>query len=150
MEMWKIEHILWFKPFILWMDSKCMQFLESMKETRGIYARWMNFMQRFDYNSIHRTGVNNQNAVALSRMEDLLEVPDNHEEEEEWDRQEDLYHAQEAVGLSLLERQRAGQVGDMENGDRLFPIQLDNSSPGGATQDRCPEVSYNLVHASLS
>ncbi len=38
------KHILRFKPFVLRMDSKCMQFLESMKETRGIYARRMNFM----------------------------------------------------------------------------------------------------------
>ncbi len=44
MGMRNFEHILRFKPFILRTDSKCMQFLESMKEMRGIYARWMNFI----------------------------------------------------------------------------------------------------------
>ena len=42
-----------------------------------------------------------------SRMEDLPEVPGDHDEEEKWDRQEDLYHVQEVVGLSLIEMQGA-------------------------------------------
>jgi len=49
----KFEHILRFKPFILRTDSRCMQFLDSLKEVRGIYARWLNFMQGFEFTVIH-------------------------------------------------------------------------------------------------
>ncbi len=50
----------------------------------------------------HRPGVKNQNADGLSWMEDLPEVPEDHDIEEEWDRQDELYIKQKAVGLSLL------------------------------------------------
>jgi Reverse transcriptase (RNA-dependent DNA polymerase)/RNase H-like domain found in reverse transcriptase len=50
----KFEHILRFKPFVLRTDSRCMQFLDSLKEVRGIYARWLNFVQGFDFRVEHR------------------------------------------------------------------------------------------------
>ena len=61
MGMRKFEHILRFKPFILRTDSKCIEYLNLLKETRGIYARWLNFMQEFTYQVVHWPGVTNQN-----------------------------------------------------------------------------------------
>ena len=91
MGMRKFEHILRFKPFILRTDSRCMQFLGSLKEVRGIYARWLNFLQGFDFQVVHRPGIKNQNADALSRMEDLGETSEE-EDEAEKDRGEDVYN----------------------------------------------------------
>ena len=59
MGMRKFEHILRFKPFILRTDSKCNEYLNSLKETRGIYTRWLNFMQGFTYQVVHWPGVTN-------------------------------------------------------------------------------------------
>ena len=36
----KFEHILRAKPFIIWKDSKCVEFINAMKEFRGVFARW--------------------------------------------------------------------------------------------------------------
>ena len=91
MGMRKFEHLLRYKPFILRTDSKCMQFLNSLKEVRGIYARWLNFIQGFDFEVVHRPGVTNQNADALSRMEKLPEAPGDSGEEEKLDHEEDVY-----------------------------------------------------------
>jgi len=97
MGMRKFEHILRFKPFILRTDSKCMQFLGSLKEVRGIYARWLNFLQGFDFSVVHRPGVKNQNADALSRMEHLPEAQGDQGEEEDLDRAEDVYQLEEGA-----------------------------------------------------
>ena len=115
MGMRKFEHILRFKPFILRTDSKCIEYLNSLKETRGIYARWLNFMQGFTYQVVHQPGVTNQNADAISRMEDLLETPEDTGEEERLDLEEDLYvledgAAEEWTRANPLQQQRADRV----------------------------------------
>ena len=91
MGMRKFEHILRFKPFILRTNSKCIEYLNSLKETRGIYTRWLNFMQGFTYQVVHQPGTTNQNADAISRMEDLPETPEDTGEEERLDLEEDVY-----------------------------------------------------------
>ena len=91
MGMRKFEHLLRYKPFILRTDSKCMQFLNSLKEVRGIYARWLNFIQGFDFEVVHRPGVTNQHADALSGMEQLPETAEDCGEEEKLDHEEDVY-----------------------------------------------------------
>ncbi|MBM3938571.1 MAG: hypothetical protein FJ333_07960 [Sphingomonadales bacterium] len=53
----KFEHNLRFKPFILHTHSRCMQFLNSLKEVRGIYTRWLNFMQGLEFTVVHLPGV---------------------------------------------------------------------------------------------
>ena len=97
----KFEHILRFKTFILRTDSRCMQFLDSLKEVRGIYARWLNFIQGFDFKVVHRPGVKNQNADPLSRMERMQEGPEDVSTEEIKDQEEDVYQI-EAQDLSNM------------------------------------------------
>ncbi len=99
MGMRKFEHILRFKPFILRTDSRCMQFLDSLKEVRGIYARWLNFVQGFEFSVVHRPGVKNQNADALSRIEDLPNSDKIGEEEEKLDLEEDVYACDEDMTI---------------------------------------------------
>ena len=72
----KFEHILRAKPFILRTDSRCIQFLNSVKESRGIYARWQNFLAGFRYTVQHRKGTKHVNADGLSRRRGIEEEAD--------------------------------------------------------------------------
>jgi RNase H-like domain found in reverse transcriptase len=89
----KFEHILRFKPFVLRTNSRCMQFLDSLKEVQGIYARWLNFIQGFDFRVEHCPGKMNQNADRLSRIADLPSgnEDENQIHEEKLDQEENVY-----------------------------------------------------------
>ena len=78
----KWEHILKFKKFILWTDSKALTYLQTMKKLTGIYFRWLSEIQSFDFEVYHRPGKQNSNADAVSRSSHL-EPPTKEEEEEE-------------------------------------------------------------------
>jgi len=114
MEMWKFEHILRFKPFVLRTDSRCVQLLQSIKDIRGILAPWLTFMQGFEFTVIHRLGVKNQNADALSWMEELPTEPGDEGVEEEMDRSKDVYVLEEDQveewAQNAIERQEADPV----------------------------------------
>ena len=69
----KFEHILRAKPFVIRSDSKCVQYLQTTKEFRGIYARWHCFLASFDFTLVHRPGTLQTNADTISRREDIME-----------------------------------------------------------------------------
>ena len=69
----KFEHILRARQFVIRTDSRCVQFLHSMKEYRGIYARWNCYLNSFQFQLEHRAGTKQTNADALSRMPGLPE-----------------------------------------------------------------------------
>ena len=69
----KFEHILRAKPFIIRTDSKCVEFLQTMKEARGVYARWLAFLASFNFTTVHRSGKLQMNADPLSRRPGLPE-----------------------------------------------------------------------------
>ena len=71
----KFEHILRARPFKVRTDSRCVQFLHSMKEYRGIYARWQCFISSFNFDIEHRSGSKQINADALSRRPGVSEDP---------------------------------------------------------------------------
>jgi len=71
----KFEHILRAKPFVLRTDSKSVENLRTMKEARGIYARWQNLIGSFQFSITHRAGTAQKNADALSRCPNLPEDP---------------------------------------------------------------------------
>ena len=72
----KFEHILRARQFVIRTDSKCVEFVNTMKEYRGIYARWNCFLSSFNYKLIHRAGKLNQNADPLSRRPGLPAEPE--------------------------------------------------------------------------
>ena len=78
----KFEHILRFKKFVLWTDSKALTYLQTMKKLTGIYFRWLSEIQSFDFDVFHRPGKKNTNADALSRS-NHLELPSQEEVDEE-------------------------------------------------------------------
>ena len=81
------EHILRYRKFIIRAGSRCITFLNSMKETRGIWARWHALLASFNYEWVHRPGVKQKNADALSRRPGI-QYEDN----------ADLYHENDQLG----------------------------------------------------
>ena len=78
----KYEHILRFKKFVLWTDSKALTYLQTMKKLTGIYFRWLSEIQSFEFEVYHRPGKQNTNADALSRSGHLEEATKEEEDEE--------------------------------------------------------------------
>ncbi|KAL5464015.1 hypothetical protein EMCRGX_G032972, partial [Ephydatia muelleri] len=63
--------------FILRTDHSSLQWIYSMKEPEGQLARWLEQIQEFDVEVVHRRGKCHQNADALSRLQnaDKSECP---------------------------------------------------------------------------
>ena len=95
----KFEHILRAKPFVIRTDSKCVEYVNSMKEYRGIYARWNCFLSSFNYSLVHRAGKLNQNADPLSRREGLELAEENPEVTEYLHDIDDIYAIRNKSGV---------------------------------------------------
>ena len=104
----KFEHILRAKPFILRTDARCIQFLKSLKESRGIYARWQNFLAGFQYTVRHRKGAKHVNADGLSRMRGVQEEADEVDLDDGMNDVDDIYHLVGAIAeIPLTKIQQA-------------------------------------------
>ena len=55
----KFEHILRAKHFLIRTDSSAITFLTSMKESRGMFARWAVYLSSFDFEIKHIPGKTN-------------------------------------------------------------------------------------------
>ena len=90
----KFEHILRAKPFILRTDSQGVKFMATVKEHRGIWARWAIYLASFNFSIIHRAGTKQTNADALSRMPGLTEEidADDLDPNEPFRDVDDIYH----------------------------------------------------------
>ena len=55
------------KRFVLRTDHASLRWLQSFKEPEGQVARWIETLQSFDFELVHRPGKSHQNADALSR-----------------------------------------------------------------------------------
>ena len=105
----KFEHILRAKPFVIRTDSRCVKYLHSMKEYRGIYARWQAYLASFNYELIHRAGKLQRNADALSRMPGLEESVDVDilDPDDPLGDVDDIYAVQEEIGIADLRKEVA-------------------------------------------
>ena len=59
--------------FTLRTDHSSLQWIYSMKEPEGQLARWLEQIQEFDFEVVHRRGSCHQNVDALSRLHNLGE-----------------------------------------------------------------------------
>ena len=79
----KWEHILWFKQFLLWTDSKAPIYLQTVKKLTGMYFRWLSKIQSYDFIVRHRPGKQNGNTDGVSRSSHLdPQIKEDKEEEE--------------------------------------------------------------------
>ena len=72
-----------------------------MKENRGMIAQIQAFLARFDFKVVHRSGVHQRNADALSRMKGLPDTKDQDNLETDGHMKDvvDLYHLSAAITL---------------------------------------------------
>ena len=56
------------RHFVLRTDHSALQWIYSMKEPEGQLARWLEQLQEYDFEVVHRKGCNHLNADALSRV----------------------------------------------------------------------------------
>lgn len=66
------EHYLLGKEFILITDHFSLKFLHSQKSISRMHARWIQFLQRFDFVIKHTPSNTNKVADALSRKGTFL------------------------------------------------------------------------------
>ena len=97
----KYEPILRFRPFIVITDSSCIKHLQTMERPKGLAGRWLDELQSYDFEVIHRPGRLNKNADSVSRAKHL---PDPTPEEV-------AEHQEYVCALSRPEL-RAAQLGD--------------------------------------
>ena len=57
------------RHFVLRTDHSALQWIYSMKEPEGQLARWLEQLQEYDFEVVHRKGRNHLNADALSRVQ---------------------------------------------------------------------------------
>ena len=75
----KFEHILRYRPFIIYTDHAALKWLKSMKNPRGIFFRWLQELSSYEFEIHHVPGKSTGAADGLSRSEHL---PDPTPEEE--------------------------------------------------------------------
>lgn len=75
-------HILKWAQFELYTDSSCLKHLRTLKNPKGILARWLEELQQYNFRVIQKPGRSNLNADALSRCTHLP-APSQEEEDEQ-------------------------------------------------------------------
>ena len=78
----KFEHLLRFRKFRIITDSAALRYLRTMKSSRGIWFRWLQELESFQYEVVHRAGKLIPHVDGLSRSGHLPE-PEEHEEMEQ-------------------------------------------------------------------
>jgi dUTPase len=67
----KYEHLLRYKPFKARVDNRCLTYIRNLKKPTGIWNRWLEFIDSFQFEIQHRAGRKHANADSLSRAEHL-------------------------------------------------------------------------------
>ena len=68
------EHYLISKEFVLLTDHFSLKYFQAQKNISRMHARWISFLQRFDFVIKHQSGKENKVADALSRKGSLLTI----------------------------------------------------------------------------
>ena len=67
----RFEHILRYAPFKARVDNQCLKYIRNLKKPTGIYLRWLEFIDSFQFEVDHRAGKKHGNVDALSRASHL-------------------------------------------------------------------------------
>ena len=79
----KHEHLLRYKKFKVYTDHQPLKWLRSMKNPKGIYWRWLNELESYDFEVVHVAGKKTGAADGLSRSSHLPEPTAEEEAEAE-------------------------------------------------------------------
>ena len=67
----RFEHILRYAPFRARVDNRCLSYIRNLKKPTGIWCRWLELMESFQFDIEHRAGKKHANVDALSRAPHL-------------------------------------------------------------------------------
>ena len=67
----RFEHLLRFAPFKARVDNRCLSYIKNLKKPTGIWNRWLEFINSFQFEINHRAGTKHGNVDALSRANHL-------------------------------------------------------------------------------
>ena len=67
----KFEHILRYAPFKARVDNRCLSYIRNLKKPTGIWIRWLELIESFQFDIEHRAGKKHANVDALSRAPHL-------------------------------------------------------------------------------
>ena len=73
------EHLLRYAPFKARVDNRCLSYIRNLKKPTGIWWRWLEFIQSFNFDIAHRAGKKHGNVDALSRAPHLPEATEEQE-----------------------------------------------------------------------
>ena len=79
----KWDHILKYRRFLLFTDSKALKYLQTLKQPTGIWFWWLQELQSYDFEVHHKPGKENTNADNLSRCDHLPEPTEEEAREAE-------------------------------------------------------------------
>ena len=68
----KYRHYLSHRVFLLRTDHQALNYLKTLKEPRGMEARWLSIISDFNFFMLHRAGSRHGNADALSRAPHVI------------------------------------------------------------------------------
>ena len=113
----KHEHLLRYKKFRIYSDHQPLKWLRSMKNPKGIYWRWLNELESYDYEIVHVAGKKTGAADGLSRSTHL---PDPTKEEEE-EAEEFVFRTDEAEEANLVKLDR-GTLKEAQEQDEVLRV----------------------------
>ena len=67
----RFEHLLRFAPFKARVDNRCLSYIKNLKKPTGIWNRWLEFINSFQFEINHRAGTKHGNVDSLSRASHL-------------------------------------------------------------------------------
>ena len=77
----RFEHILRFAPFKARVDNKCLSYIRNLKKPTGIWSRWLELIDSYQFDIEHRAGSKHANADCLSRAPHLPNPTEEQERE---------------------------------------------------------------------
>ena len=119
----KWDHILKYRKFQLFTDAKALKYLQTLKQPSGIWFRWLQELQSYDFEVFHKPGKDNTNADNLSRCDHLPEPTEEEarEAEEEYVRslcsmcEEEYIKFLYQIVQELDEEDRIQEITEVEN-----------------------------------
>ena len=67
----RFEHLLRYSPFRARVDNRCLSYIRNLKKPTGIWCRWLELIESFQFDIEHRAGKKHANVDALSRAPHL-------------------------------------------------------------------------------
>ena len=107
----KWDHILKYKKFQLHTDSKALKYVQTLKQPSGIWFRWLQELQGYNFEVFHKPGKDNTNADNLSRSDHLPEPTEEEAKEAEEEYIRSLYQYIE----ELDKEEKDQEIKDVEN-----------------------------------